>query len=117
MNFDEFMALSPQERNAYIIQGNAAQYGYTPAYGYAANLRNISDGNKPLTADQYMQILASSGIDPSLSSEIGSNLGVILNDQARASDDSGFWKRGLLAGAAVLGGGAALGGALGAGSV
>jgi hypothetical protein len=115
---DAFMALSPQERNAYIIQGDVTPYGYAPAYGYAANLRNISGANgQALSPEQYQQILASSNIDPAMASNIAGNLGFILDTQAQQQNQSdwSYFRPGVIAGIAALGGGAALG-AAGAGA-
>lgn len=121
MTYDKFMALSPQQRHDFLIQGDVTQYGYAPEYGYAANLRNIvPDANSwlPLSVDQYRTILGSSGIDPSMAQGIASNLGGILDDQNRARQVTNK-DRLAMAGAiatAAMAGGAGFAGAIGAGA-
>lgn len=104
-SFDDFMAATPDERKAYLT----ADFGpSTGAKAAALNLRNITMGansNTPLSADQYNQILASSGLDPQFAQQVSGELGATLDRQARDAADNSVLKHGALAALGVAGAG------------
>jgi len=116
LTLDQFMAATPEDRNAYLLSG-APSYNPRSIAGMLRNVIPDTNSSGPLTADQYRNFLTTSGLDPNQAGEVGQNLGIILQEQARAAEPSFVEKYALPAGLIFAGGlGLAGAGAFGAGA-